>query len=381
MELQRSPSPELVFHFLDRKIKSVRKVNHECHFSKCNIQNLQVKVHQQGTTYGVECLPFIQKLPWMSDATVVSQIYTLYICMDTGKVHYCHENCGAERIINADNCNVCCISGLQFEAETVRAWDVDSRCLPTIAQQKCDPHKYARDKEGRVRFSGAHNLTLTKCVKTAQETVYKLLFSPIRYNNEASKIHESTNEAKKLIGKYRRHCEKSHTPKNYMHMITIAKNRMKKKNSSLDLILIPDEEKLEIIKKYSMEVIAYYKMILMKTVLGKETPALFSFKTFTPACLYLMKTGLVMGGLYIIHPHPYLEAALPQANNLDVFNLSKSALTVTKNNILKAIRETVELNIEVPKTFAVFRDKEQAKVEANYQSSPVLSQFSLKFNI
>ena len=53
--------------------------------------------------------------------------------------------------------------------------------------------------------------------------------------------------------------------------------------------------------------------------LGRDTASLFSFKSFVPACLYIMKAGVNMHGVCIIDKSRYLESALPEANTLDTY--------------------------------------------------------------
>ena len=371
--LQRSPSPDYVYHTLDRIIQSTKKHHHECHYKKCNIQNLNVRVYYDGSTkkYGVVCQPFIKPQPWMNDSTFHSEIHTLFICMDTGKVYSCHENCNGGRISNEDNCQVCCVSGLQYEAESVRSWEITSRCVATIAQEKGDPHKFSRGKDGRVNFTGVHNLKITQCMKATYNAIFTLLFSKKRFQSERYKMNETQKEAEKLVGKYRRHCEKNKMIKNYMHMITIYKNRLNRKNHYLHLIQIGEEQQAKILEEYTVKVITYWKMVLEKTPLGIDSPSIFSFKSFTPSCIYLMKSGMKMNGIYIIEPHEYLDCALPEANTLDYYSFNKPSFTATKNNITKAIRDAIECQVETPQSLNHFCKLEMEKNKKNYRSMDI----------
>ena len=69
-----------------------------------------------------------------------------------------------------------------------------------------------------------------------------------------------------------------------------------------------------------------------------------------------------MNGVDIVKKSRYLETALPEANTLDLYNISKPEFTQTKNNILKAIRETVEHGTETPQTLQHFSQTESEKV-------------------
>ena len=76
-----------------------------------------------------------------------------------------------------------------------------------------------------------------------------------------------------------------------------------------------------------------------------------------------MKSGIVLHGVPVIEKSRYLESALPEANTLDTYNISKPSFTQTKNNILKAIREAIELKSITPIELQQFSNKEKEKVK------------------
>ena len=362
MELARAPTPGFIQGYLTQVIRSTKIENHVCNYETCDIKNLKIEIHYSQGKYSIRS-NIVRPPEWVNDSTKHSEIYSLYICSQTGKVHHCHENCDGEKVLNDQNCNVCMISGLEYASESVRSWDISSRCMATVLQDKGDPYKFLRDSEGRVKkLSGTHNLKLTQCKLAAKETIHTLLFSTLRIKSERQKYNEAKKDSDKAIGKYRRHCEKKNIPKTYMHMVTIWVNRMQKKQNNSRFIIKSVEEQAEIIQLYTIEIIAYWRMLLVKTTMGQETPSLFSFKTFTPSCIFLMKNGLQMGGVYIINKHKYLDAALPEANNLDYYGYSKPSFTQIKNNILKAIRETIEEKKCTPMIFKQFVDAEKQKL-------------------
>ena len=357
----RSPSPDTVALSIKQNINSIKVENHTCHFSKCKIKNVPVEIHKMGENFYVRS-PYTQKMEWFSNDTLVKKIYSIYVCLNTGKIHYCHIACDGERMINRDNCQVCCISGLQYESESVRSWQLASRCVQTIVADKRDPNLYSRDASGRVKNSGIYNLKINQCILMCQEYIQNLLYSVLRKNSERKKLKESQKEAEKIVSKYKRHCEKNNLTKNYIHMLTIYVNQIKKRPLYTQYILIPKEKQEEYIELYTREIIVYWKTILTKTQLGKETPALFNFKNFIPACLYIMKNGLPYQGLYIINKHPYLDNSLPEANTLDLYGINKPSFTQSKNNILKAMREIIE-NKEEPKKLKLHIESEIRKIE------------------
>ena len=145
-------------------------------------------------------------------------------------------------------------------------------------------------------------------------------------------------------------------------MITIYVAHVKKKPSHAHLIYKSKPEQDALINKYANQLIGYWKTVLFRTSLGKEMPSLFQFKAFAPACLYIMKLGLCMHGVYIIDHDRSLEAALPEANSLDTYGFSKPAFTQSKNNVLRAVREMIEVRKETPTSLRNFGLAESAKV-------------------
>jgi len=337
----RSPSPDSVALSIKQNIQSNKLVNHTCHFNTCRIKNVPVEIHKKGEKFYIRS-PYTPKLEWFSNESLEKKIYSIYVCLDTGKIHYCHIACDGERMTNRDNCQVCCISGLQYESESVRSWQLASRCIQTVVADKRDPNLYSRDKNGRVKNSGIYNLKTNQCILMCREYIQNLLYSVLRKNSERKKLFEAKKEAEKIVSKYKRHCDKNNITKNYIHMLTIYVNQIKKRPLYTQFILIDKDKQESYIQLYTKEIIVYWKTILSKTQLGRETPALFNFKNFIPACLYIMKNGLMMQGMYVINKHPYLDNSLPEANTLDLYGINKPSFTQSKNNILRAIREMIE---------------------------------------
>lgn len=362
MILHRSPSPETIACHLRNTIKSKLALNHVCHFNRCNIVNLKVEIHKRNDReFGIKT-KYLKTPKWITKDTFVCNIYSLYLCKNTGKIHDCNPNCDGERMTNDDNCQVCCVSGVQYQSESVRSWKVSARCVPTVIANKQDPYMFSRDKEGRVKLSGSHNLKLTQCQIISKTTIHNLLFSKNRMRNEIHKQNEIKRDAEKVVNKYKRYCDRNNITKNYIHMITLYESTVQKRPLHMHLINKTEEQQEEIIKMNTKLLIGYWKAILLKTELGNEMPSLFNFKQFVPSCLYIMKSGLVMNSVVIMKKSRYLESALPEANTLDLYNISKPSFTQTKNNILKAIRETIESKAETPQSFTLHVQKEIAKL-------------------
>ena len=225
---KRCPSPETIKSAIHENIKSNKISGHTCHFNTCKIKNLPVEIHQLNGKYYVRS-KYTTKYDWFTNETLVKKIYSIYICMDTGKLHYCHIACDGDRMTNIDNCQVCCVSGLQYQSESVRSWQLASRCIQTVVADKRDPNLYSRDALGRVKNSGIHNLKTTQCILMCNQYINNLLYSVLRMDCEKKKFREQQKEAEKIVSKYKRHCERTNIPKNYIHMLSIYANQIKKR--------------------------------------------------------------------------------------------------------------------------------------------------------
>lgn len=332
MELDRCPSPATVASHLSSLVHRDLS-NHVCNYNTCDIENLHITIHSIEGKYCITC-KYLKSPDWVSENTMMRRVYNIYLCKGSGKIHHCHSQCDAARITNDDNCEVCVVSGVQYESVSIRSWQISSRCVPTMIQDKRDPNMYSRGDDGRVTCSGVHNIKLTQCVILSKAVIENLLFSRTRFQSERHKFMESRREAEKAVNKYRRYCDKNNRPKIYTDQSTIYAHVLQKRPSFIHLIIKDKEEKEKIITEYSTALIAYWKMFIHKT---KATSPALSFKVFIPACLYTMRDGLTMKGVSIIEKSRYLESALPEANGLHMYQINKPSLTHGQKHIKRAI--------------------------------------------
>jgi len=354
--MDRCPSPATVASHLGSLVKTP-SVGHVCSYNKCDIENLKIEIHSNGKY--VICCKYLRRPDWVSSDTLVKTFYNIYLCKNTGKIHHCHSNCDGGRINNADNCQVCLISGVQYESETVRSWQITSRCVPTVIQDKRDPHMFSRGEDGRVKSAGVHNIKITQCTMVCRDFITRLLFSRRRMQSEEYKYNELRKESQKVVNKYRRYCEKSSKPKVYLTSLTLYIHQMKRKPMFTHLVSKNKEEQEDIILKYTREIIAYWKMFIGKTTPQNST---FSFKVFVPACLYIMRNGLFMSDIYIIKKSRYLESALPEANGLHLYDINKPTLTNGQKHITRAILDSVDCGRVTPQSLKQYCDTEYEKL-------------------
>ena len=137
---------------------------------------------------------------------------------------------------------------------------------------------------------------------------------------------------------------------------------MRKRPSRLEFLEKTQREQDFLIFKYTKELIGTWKMILYKTEQGKTSPSQFNFKIFVPACLYIMKNGVTMNGQLIIRRSQFLSTCLPETNTLDLYAISKTPFTASKNNIMAAIRETIGSSAEKAVELYQYAQSESKKV-------------------
>ena len=145
-------------------------------------------------------------------------------------------------------------------------------------------------------------------------------------------MNELERDARKLVGKYFRSRDKKKEVYNYIHIMTIYLNEIKKRPVRLNLLRKTPREIREIVENYTKELIGYWKMILYQTNLGRQSPNHFPFKTFVPSCLYIMKRGVKIKNQVVIRQSQFLSTCLPETNTLDVYNINKTAQLLRDEN-------------------------------------------------
>lgn len=335
------PNPDVVALQIASVTQRPNSDDHKCNSQHCTIRHLPVEIHTLNGRFHIVC-KFIPPIPGLHRQNTLHQrLNSIFCCQNTGKIHYCHANCNGEKIL-CDSIETCCITGMQFSSEQVRTYGVANRVQTSMTADKSDPLKYSRDSNGTLsKTSGVHNMKIEQCKLIAKNILHNFLFSITRQNSELHKLTDLRRDAEKLVNKYKRHSEKSKRPKNYITMITIYLNQMKKRPSKVSLLEKTQREQDKLIADYTAELIGTWKMLLYKTEQGKTSPSQFNFKIFVPACLYIMKNGMTMNGQVIIRRSQFLSTCLPETNTLDLYSISKTPFTASKNNIMAAIRETI----------------------------------------
>lgn len=278
------------------------------------------------------CRNGVNKVLWEWDRprvrdVLVRRINNIYVCKSSKRVHLCTSDC-PNKIMNKEHCLICPISGIQWnnDTERTRSWRNTAKCLPTIVTIKSDPNKFCRDNNGTV-ISGSQNLTIQACKIEVENLMNLMLFSQIRKQSEFSKYLEGKNTGHKRINKYAKHCQYNEAPINVSTMCTLYVNTVFKQSNFFRVQHALD--KSEVYTQYTSMLVAYWKVLLKN----------LAFSLFVPSCLYLMRSGVCVDGVYVIKQCVQLERILPEASTLDLYGIQKAQFTHTKNLILKEIRQ------------------------------------------
>lgn len=319
----------------------IPRPNHTCNCKVCDIENVigwMYKDPNEGKIKVCYEKPTTKKR---------KKITNLYICKQTGQVHWCHSQCNGQRATSVDQGCVCTISGIRYESERADTWIPQYRITAT-AQEHRDPHAI-RMSEGEYSAQSAASYRSQQHIGYANTTIKLLVFSKRRLYAEQRKYFEQRQAAEKLVSKYAKSCERQRQPVKFTNMVTLYINQIQRRRVFHGLL--PKKNKLEtIVKAYSQRVCIFWNIIIQKTPMGKSSSSLFSFKSFVAAALYIMKRGMYCSGLEIIPKDYYLESVLPEANTLDHYDVNKPTFTQAKNNIMRAIREAIETYRINPKT-------------------------------
>ena len=276
--------------------------------------------------------------------TFICEYNRIYVCVVCMVPHWC---CGAcEHQMRDDYGYVCKLSGLRSEVGVTDTWIPQYRISATSSECK-DPKSLG---EHIIKSSSGRNIVQSrKHIDYAADVVYSLMFSTTRCYAEQRKYAEQRLEAERNVAQYMKERECQNLPCIYTDILHIYIDTMKARR--IFFALVPkcaDAKHLSML--YAKRVCAFWRTICNCTPLGQHSPNSFAFVTFVTPALFLMRRGLWIRGHEIIRKDPFLNTLLPDANTLDLYSVSKTLFTQTKNNILKAFREAVdEYNIHPEK--------------------------------
>lgn len=310
--------------------------SHNCADSQCELCNV---VHVCGSVYktqGGGHVVCLEKDSPPDDSVCVGNYNQIYVCVISMMPHWC---CGACEFQTRDDSGyVCKFSGRRSGLGLADTWIPQYRISAT--SQECKDPKTLGERVVKSA-SGRSIIQSRKHSEYAADVVYSLMFSTTRCYAEQRKYAEQRVEAERNVQEYMRKREEQSLPSVYTDMVQIYIETMKARR--IFFALVPkcaDAKNLS--AQYAKRVCAFWRTICNCTPLGQQSPNSFAFMTFVCPALYMMRRGLWIRGQEIIRKDPFLNTLLPDANTLDLYDVSKTMFTQTKNNILRAFREAVD---------------------------------------
>ena len=302
--------------------------NHVCGHGDCEIVHIE----------GYMCAN--KEVVLKPRADTVSKISKLYMCLKNRKPHWCGRTCDHQ--VKDESGYVCAISGVRSDNAVCDTWVPQYRISATSQEQK-NPNAL-----GMVKCD--HNPKTVRSmnhVEYATNVVHKLMFSVTRMYQEQRKYADQKLEAERAV---LRHVKRSHDRIFFTDIVRIYVNTIRARR--IFFALVPKNVDPYVISKvYAKRVCALWRIVTQRTVLGQKSPNTFSFANFVCPGLYMMRRGLFVGGVEVIKADKFLNTLLPEANTLDYYEVSKSNFTQSKNNILRAFRESVDIHRINPKEF------------------------------
>lgn len=281
-------------------------------------RQLEARIFRIGTQHRHLCTDFCCNHPaWATQNNMVGSIMDVFVNSCTRDYHICTGvDCGAEHE-KQDGVSTCRISGLQF---TEQRW---------INSFKLN-HEYHRTSCSTVRVETA----LLK--DTAKELIKNILFSKERLQAEKKKLFDAKREIQKQWVKEKRELDRTGRNMNAIDFIT--KSYYLKNKKIPKAYSIPHKETQEIIFDfYSQKICTMVTKLKTLTKFKGETIS----KPFVCALLYIMRRGLIINDIAIIPKDYYLYSSLPECNQLDLFNVSKTHFTQNKTTICACMRDSI----------------------------------------
>lgn len=304
---------------------------HICSQHFCSIVNIPVHIlTNRGKRHA--CSQYCQKRPHTAWRAAF-KLSNLYFCKKSTAIHICTLNCVQTNPYTVDGLHMCRISGRIYGTEMI---------APLVTQYAgknkhmyIDPYKLLRSRDGlNLNKSGFYNQAIN--------VVNLLLFSRHRMYAEKNKLAKMKVYARKKVMYYVKLSRQRRKLIVYTDLIRIYVYFMNLRHIYRGL-LPNDEKRAYLEEKYAKRCIRLWQILCTHSnVVAKHRHHVKYFRVFVAGVLYLMKTGLPMNSVQIIPRDKHLENSLPEANQLDYYNVPKNSFTCVKNDIQLAIRTIIE---------------------------------------
>jgi hypothetical protein len=305
---------------------------HVCSRHTCRVENVPVTVYKQDGKLHF-CSLYCKERPHDKICQPVGVVSNVYFCLDNGKVHRCSKAClnsETEEVLHG--VRMCGITGVSYGQEEVSLYQ-SQRTFREMRMYR-DPYCKHRGVRKTLNDSSQFESAL-RC--QAMKMVHMLIFSNRRaYAERRKKIFVDTNTKKKLAS-YVKGCHSVNRPIALPHLICIALHHSNRKGWKR-----PDDCQEFMVKKCADLAVSVWTVLCKHTVLQDCNRFTRMLPTLVASLLYLMKSGLPMNNVQIIPKNFFLEAALPEANTLNLYGVSRGQFTAIKNEIRDAIRKAIQ---------------------------------------
>jgi len=308
--------------------------DHACSQHTCTIISVPTNLYvRRGAMHA--CSPYCKQAPRHAESGwhPKFKLSTIYFCKNSTQIHVCSLNCLKTNPYVVGGLQMCRISGRIYGSELVS---------PLITQySKKSKHMYMDPYKLLRNGSSTIDCATSRFFIQAVKVVNLLLFSRHRMYAEKNKLLKMKLNARKKVLYYVKLSRQHRKRIIYTDLIRIYLYFMNVRHIYRGLVPEPIiRKKLE--RKYADRCIELWNILCKHSFMKKNQNVMKYFQVFVVSCLYLMKSGLPMNSVQIIPKDPHLESSLPEANQLDFYNIPKNTFTSIKNDIQLAIRTIIE---------------------------------------
>lgn len=309
----------------------------------------------------------------LHQATCKKDETNYFLCMKTGLVHMCGDNCRASKNIANEQGRgegyVCPISGRFLGVEMVGEWwtdpskkmddlfaeriEVDEAQMELINPRTITIKKY--DEHGVLQEVSEHrhkNIFVTHhlhyhshpfeknyyyYILRCKKILWLMIYSNTRHQIERKRSLSAYENLEKTIEKYVRGQQKNGQMISYHVIRSYIRINMKQR---FDVsIWIPPVKIMDmLLLHYCKIVVKFFWIILEKTKEGNKSHTHLPFDYFALATVYLMAgSGLIVKGVEILPHDNFLATHLPDAPTTAYLGARSKFMTRSRNQISKAI--------------------------------------------
>lgn len=317
---------------------------HRCSRHSCHTEPVTVTVMKYQNTFHF-CTLYCKQSPHDAAYQAVAKISSVFFCNNSGKIHHCTKKCmRGENVEVEHGVLMCGVTGIAYGQEEVSLYKTQ-RSFRNMRLYR-DP--YDKHRGGNKELSHVPQFeSALRC--QAIQIVRLLIFSNKRAYLERRKLLNSQTETRKRLISYTKICRGAQLPVVLTHLVCISMHSQRRMLWKRARHMHRDA----IEKKCADVVVGVWTVLSTHTVLRDCDRFNKTLPTLVASILYLMKSGLPMNNVQIIPKIFFLETALPEANTLHRYGISRGQFTAIKNEIRDAIRQAIQSKRLNPRALVV----------------------------